>query len=111
MVRCAGEQGKYWEMRWRLFSNPQSLTDSASHAGAVGLDARRFDACLASGKYADAVRADMAMAQGIGIEGTPSFILGTSDPSTGKVKALRLITGARPFSSFQSLIDEALKTK
>jgi protein-disulfide isomerase len=111
MVRCAGEQGKYWEMRSRLFANPQALPDAASHAAAVGIDARRFDTCLASGKFAGDIRSDMSMAQAAGIEGTPSFILATTDAATGKVKPLRLITGARPFASFQSLIDGALTEK
>jgi protein-disulfide isomerase len=111
MVRCAGEQGKYWEMRDRLFANPQTITDTASHAAAVGLDAKRFDTCLSSEKFAAGIRSDMSMAQAAGIEGTPSFILATTDPATGKVKPLRLITGARPFASFQAQIDAALAEK
>ena len=108
IVRCAGEQGKYWEMRARLFANPQTLTDAASHAAAVGLDAKRLDACLASGKFTGEIRADIALAQRIGIEGTPTFFLATTDPSSGKLKPFRLLSGARPFSSFQSMIDSAL---
>jgi len=95
-------------MRDRLFANPQTITDAKTHAAAVGVDGRRLDACLTSGKVAAEIRSDMAMAQSAGIEGTPSFILATSDPATGKVKALRLITGARPFGSFQAQIDAAL---
>jgi protein-disulfide isomerase len=109
MVRCAGEQGKYWEMRMRLFGNPQALSNpTATHAAAVGVDARRLDACLESDQVAAAVRRDMALAQGIGIEGTPTFVLGVTDAATGKLKPVRLLTGARPFSSFQGMIDLAL---
>ena len=107
-VRCADEQGKYWEMRDRLFANPQSIADAASHAAALGLDARKLDGCLASGKYAAGIRADMSQAQSLGIEGTPSFLLAIPDPASGKLKPIGLITGARPFSSFQSTIDAAL---
>lgn len=108
MVRCAGEQGKYWEMRLRLFSNPQTITDQASHAAAVGLDARRFATCVDSGKYGADIRADMAQAQGIGIEGTPTFVLARTDPATGKLKPFRMLTGAQPFTNFKSMIDAAL---
>lgn len=107
-VRCAGEQGKYWEMRDRLFANPQSITDAASHAAALGIDPKKLDGCLASGKYAAGIRADMSQAQKLGIEGTPSFLLAIPDAASGKLKPIRLTTGARPFSSFQSMIDTAL---
>lgn len=107
-VRCAGEQGKYWEMRDRLFANPQSITDAASHAAALGIDPKKLDGCLASGKYVAGIRADMSQAQKLGIEGTPSFLLAIPDAASGKLKPIRLTTGARPFSSFQSMIDTAL---
>jgi protein-disulfide isomerase len=107
-VRCAGEQGKYWEMRDRLFANPQTITQSASHAAAVGLDGPRFDTCLASGKYADAIRKDMAQAEAAGVEGTPSFLLAVTDPATGKLKPVRFLTGAQPFANFKSQIDAVL---
>jgi hypothetical protein len=50
----------------------------------------------------------MSQAQNLGIEGTPSFLLAIPDAASGKMKPVRLITGARPFSSFQSMIDTAL---
>jgi protein-disulfide isomerase len=108
MVRCAGEQGKYWEMRDRLFANPQTLTQAASHAAAVGLDAARFDSCVTSGKYGPEIRKDMEQAEAAGVEGTPSFFLATADAQTGKLKPVRFITGAQPFSNFKALIDAAL---
>jgi protein-disulfide isomerase len=108
MVRCAAEQGKYWEMRTRLFGNPQTLADTASHVTALALDSRKFDACMASEKYAPEIRRDQALAQQLGIEGTPTFFLATTDSASGKLKPFRLLSGARPFASFQSMIDSAL---
>jgi protein-disulfide isomerase len=108
MVRCAGEQGKYWEMRERLFANPQTIMQAASHAAAVGLDGRQFDACLASEKHAANIRSDMSMAQAAGIEGTPTFALATTDSATGKLKVLKVLTGAQPFANFKTQIDTAL---
>jgi protein-disulfide isomerase len=108
MVRCAGDQGKYWEMRDRLFANPQTIAQTASHAAAVGLDAARFDSCLTSGKYAALIRQDMALAQGAGVQGTPSFLIGVADPATGRFKPVRFITGAQPFGNFKTEIDAAL---
>jgi protein-disulfide isomerase len=108
MVRCAGEQGKYWEMRDRLFSNPLGVAQTASHVAAVGLEAGKFDACLASGKFAADIRKDMDQAQAAGVQGTPSFFLAITDPTSGKLKTVRFITGAQPFANFKALIDAAL---
>ncbi|RPJ69978.1 MAG: hypothetical protein EHM24_16935 [Acidobacteria bacterium] len=109
MVRCAGEQGKYWEMRDRLFSNPQAIAQTASHAAAVELDPKRFEACVASGKFAEDIRADMAQAEAAGVQGTPSFFLAVSDPATGKLKPVRFLTGAQPFANFKAQIDAVLR--
>ena len=95
-------------MRDRLFANPQTITQTASHAAAVGLDPGRFDACLGSEKVSEDVRTDMAQAHAAGVEGTPSFFLAVADPVTGKLKPVRLITGAQPFSNFKAQIDAAL---
>jgi protein-disulfide isomerase len=108
-AHCAGEQGKYWEMHDRLFANQQKLEPWADHAKALGLDAAKFDACMNGGKYADAVRADIAVAQKLGINGTPSFLLAISDPKDPKqVKGLTLMRGAVPFINFKTEIDKAL---
>src|SRR6184192_3148593 len=37
-ARCAGEQGKYWEMHDRLFENQKTLEPWATHAQAIGRD-------------------------------------------------------------------------
>lgn len=97
-------------MRARLFSNPQTITTQASqHAAAVGLDVKRFEACVASGQEADAIRKDMAQAEAAGVEGTPSFFLAVTDAATGKLKPVRFISGARPFASFKTEIDAVLR--
>ena len=67
-------------------------------AGEQGLDQAKFDDCLDSGKYADEVAKDMADGQKAGITGTPGFLV-----NGVKVK------GARPFSAFEQIIEEALK--
>jgi len=108
-TRCAGDQGRYWEMHERLFGNQQTLEPWGAHAKALDLDATMFDACMNSGKYASAVRADMAVAQKLGINGTPTFLVAATDPNDPKkVKGLALIRGAQPFGAFKMEIDKAL---
>src|SRR5579859_7760224 len=47
-ARCAGEQGKYWEMHDLLFTKQEALEPWSSHAEALGLDVPKFNECLAS---------------------------------------------------------------
>ena len=108
-TRCAGDLGKYWEMHERLFASQQKLEPWSEHAKALDLNATMFDNCMSSGKYAQAVRADIAVAQKLGISGTPSFLLALSDPKDPqKVTGLSLVRGAQPFNNFKTELDKAL---
>ncbi len=110
---CAGEQGRYWDMHARLFANPRALRarDLAEHAGALGLDRARFDDCLGSGRQAAKVRKDLADGRQAGVQGTPTFFLGTVAPDGSTLKVLRVLRGAQPFASFKSAIDAALSAQ
>jgi protein-disulfide isomerase len=96
---CADEQGKFWEMHDWMFDNQKSL-ESASLKGAakkLGLDAKKFDACLDTGKYAEAVALNQKAGEEAGVKGTPAFFInGTS------------LSGAQPFEKFKNEIDRAL---
>ena len=108
-VRCAGDQGKFWEMHDRLFQNQQTLEPWTPHAEAVGLDVAKFEACLNSNRHATAIRADMSQAQNNGLRGTPGFVLAKTDPANPKqVKGIVYLRGAHTFPSFKTEIDKAL---
>ncbi len=109
-ANCSGEQGKYWEMHDRLFANQNALAAQQlpSHAAAIGLDAGKFKTCLESGKYAAKVRKDQADAQQAGINGTPTFFIGLTDPKGSEIKAVRKIVGAQNYAAFKAAIDTLL---
>jgi protein-disulfide isomerase len=107
-VRCAGEQGKYWEMHDRLFANQQTLNQWDAHATAINLDAAKFGACLSSDKYAADVRRDIAQTHAAGVSGTPGFYFGTAAPNGSKVKTSKFVNGARPFPALKAEIDALL---
>ncbi len=108
-TRCAGSQGKYWEMHALLFASQAKLEPFSEHAKALGLNVPAFEACMTAGGFAGAIRADMATAGKLGITGTPGFFLALSDPKDPrKVKGLALMTGAQPFANFKTEIDKAL---
>jgi protein-disulfide isomerase len=107
-ARCAGEQGKYWEMHDRLYANQQTLEPWKPHAEAIGLDAAKFEECLNSGREAANVRSDMAQAEKAGLTGTPSFFLAYTDPKGTKVKTVSRLIGAQPYATFKAAIDKLL---
>lgn len=108
-ARCAGEQEGFWRMHDRLFANQQSLTppDLVRHAEALDLNSQRFQDCLESGRYAAAIRKDVADAGRAGVSGTPTFLIGIVQPN-GSVKVFRKLVGARPYSEFKAAIDSLL---
>jgi protein-disulfide isomerase len=111
-ARCAGEQGKYWEMHDSLFAKQNTIreADMPGRVRELGLDLAKFSECLSSDRYADELRQSAAEAQKMGIGGTPTFFIGKVDPN-GEVTNLKTIIGARPYNDFKSVIDDALASK
>ena len=113
-ANCAGDQGKYWEMHVKLFEQPPPR-DSAqlvpllvSQAQAVGLDAAKFRSCFESGKYATPVKDNVARMQALGVDSTPTFLIGMTPAPGQPMKVVRVVRGAVPFSQFKAAIDEVL---
>ena len=76
-AEAAKAQGKFWEYIDLMFKNQTALdVDSLKkYATQVGLDRKRFDAELDSGKYEPIVRRDMEEGDNYGIDGTPTFYI------------------------------------
>ena len=109
-ARCAGEQGKFWEMHERLFANQNALGADAlkQHAAALGLDAARFNDCLTAGKYRTPVVRSMASAERLRIDGTPAFLIGVLDANGETVRVSQVLLGAKDFEEFKAVLDGAL---
>lgn len=109
-AHCAAEQGKFWEMHDRLFENQQALEVSklTGHATALGLDGKKFQACLDGGKYAAEIRKDMADADRLGVSATPTTLIAVSQPNDPNVKVVKVIRGAQSYAVFKAAFDELL---
>src|SRR4029077_9170063 len=61
-ARCAGEDGKFWEMRLALMRNANLLTPDyiTKTAADLKLDAKAFAACAVSNKYHVLTQPEMA---------------------------------------------------
>ena len=95
-ARCAGEQGAYWEMHDAIFTAQsrwagQGATQVLSEIAAeVGLDVGRYNECVGSGKYDDAVQANLEEGAALGVQGTPAFFINGFP-----------VSGAQPFELFE----------
>jgi protein-disulfide isomerase len=98
-AECAREQGgdeAYFAYHDVLFQNQQALDadNLKKYASDLGYD---IADCLVSEKYGDEVDADMEAGKKAGVRGTPaSFVNGI------------LVSGAQPFSAFETAIEAEL---
>ncbi len=76
-AECANEQGKFWEYHEFLFDNQQSLDGESlkKYAESLGLDVKKFNQCIDSGRYISEVEKDAADAKIAGINSTPSILV------------------------------------
>ncbi len=83
-AEAAGAQGKFWEMEGLLFEKQADWTGQTTEqmratltqfAEQLKLDVTQFNADLDSGKYAAKATAAQALAQQLGIPGTPFLLI------------------------------------
>ena len=107
-ARCAGEQGKFWELRNTMGANPNSLDMDhiVNFAADLKIDTAALRVCIDSGKYKERVQNDVLEAMRIGASGTPTFIVGRS---VGNGVDGELVVGAMPFQMFDVKLRELAK--
>jgi len=81
---CANEQGKFWEQNAALFDGQGNWAGQPAvatgvlrdYAKANGLDLAAYDACMTSAKYAGRIEADYQSGNRLGVNATPTFLIG-----------------------------------
>jgi len=98
-ARCAIEHGQFWTYHDLLFTAQPAFSraDLLVYAARLDLPRDAFAACLDSGRFRDAVRADMQEGRSLGVTGTPTFF----------VNGRRLV-GAQPLAAFRQAVEDAL---
>jgi len=93
------EQGKYPEMHVAMLSHRGSLNESTimSIAENIGLDVEKLQQDMKDPKINDVLSKNMALAQDLGIDGTPGLIIGDTivPGAIGKDRIVDLIEDAR----------------
>jgi protein-disulfide isomerase len=107
-ARCAGQQNKFWEFRSLLIANADKLgpEDIPGYAQQIPqLDVDRFKACVASDGFSAAVKRSVADANGQGISGTPTFVIGKTQ---GDVVDGVILVGAKPIAEFENVLKDQM---
>lgn len=98
-AHCSGVQGKYWEYHDLLLSTKElEIPQLKAKARQLQLDTKAFDKCLDSGEQAGLVKSQLAEAQTLGIQGTPSFFLNG-----------HFYSGSLPIEKLRQAVEEELK--
>ena len=106
-ARCAGDQGKFWEMHERLSASPANLgmETYVAFARELYLDTASFEGCIGSERHVAGIRENEQAAAAAGINGTPSFVVGMAKDDV--LEGVRIV-GAQPFDVFDRTIRELL---
>lgn len=110
-ARCAGDQGRYWDMHDRLFDHASRLGTKMvmKIAQDMKLDTKAFTACMDAQKHIYAILDDRDVGTRLGFRGTPGFLMGRSN---GKyLTNAFIIPGAVPYPTFSSEIERLLKKR
>ena len=98
-AEAAREQGKFWQMHDRLFGAQRELSPDTYErlAREIGLDVRRFQESVRSGKARSRIQEDQRLASRIGAEATPTLFVNGER-----------VEGAVPFATLKAVIDRKL---
>jgi protein-disulfide isomerase len=110
VARCAGEQGKFWVIHDYFFTAKPVLTgsDLSREAELIGLDLPALKQCLSQPKYALMIQRSATGAEKMGIEGTPTFVVGTLTDNGDIVRVKQVLLGAEKLAEFEKVLDELL---
>ncbi|MDE1922782.1 MAG: DsbA family protein [Gammaproteobacteria bacterium] len=98
--QCARAQGKFWEMHDLMFAEQNALSkvELEEKAKRLGLDTKHFDACLDANGGLDAIQADEAAGDQLGLSATPStFVNG------------RFVNGAVSYAELDAIVEDELR--
>jgi protein-disulfide isomerase len=106
-AECAGEQGMFEQMHWRLYQDQAEWKPSddpdpvfVRFAEEEGFDMERFSTCIAGDWRAARVRANLRIGRDLGVRGTPTFFIDGFP-----------VSGALPVQTFRDILEIQLREK
>ena len=103
---CAAAQKRFWPMHEALYANQGKLAPTLypQLARELGLDEAKFTTCLGDAAREQVIMRDVVEARGLGISGTPSFVIGKIQGDV--LTVVRLAKGAAGFEAFAQEIEK-----
>ncbi len=100
-AKAAKKQGKFWDMSSLLFENRDNLSEKniLKLAKSIGLDTKKLKSDIEKNKdlYKKQIREDVLRASKLGIDGTPSYVIG-----------IKKYEGLQPYEKFKATVIENL---
>lgn len=109
-VECAAGEGMHWEMHDLLFDaggGALGESDLLRYAASLDLQQEDFENCLKGGAMTERVLDDLQHGEALGVVATPTFFF-ADVRDDGKLSLVAKLSGVRPYSTFQSMLDELL---
>src|SRR6185437_9343830 len=109
-LRCAGEQGRFWDMRDALLSadDPLSTPRIREISQSLGLRLGMVSSCISSGRYSEQVANEVSRAEEIGVDRAPTFLVGKPCGVREEVEITAVIRGMSPYENFKTALDQLL---
>lgn len=106
-ARCAGEQGKYFQMHDLLFKTPALLSDLNTAAQQVGLDMAVYESCFTRPALESEINATLMEGARVGINATPTIAVGLRNED-GSIRITKFMKGAN-FQSINAAVEALMK--
>lgn len=98
VARCAGEQGRYWQVHRALLIDTEFPREGALElarlADTTGLDLAQLVPCVEAGRPLEAIRDGAARAAAHRVDATPAFFFGYPIPGEDALSVERHLVGA-----------------
>ena len=108
-AECAGKQGRFWQMHDALFANQAGLArpDLVKHGRELGLDLGTLNECIESAGPT-IVRGHQSEALRLGVNSTPTFLVGRRAQQGSEVSLQRRLRGLLPREDIEAELERLL---
>lgn len=109
LASCAASVDRFWPVHNAFFAAP-TISDAREfrlRALGTGLTAEALDGCRRQGLAMNQVKRDVELARSLGVQGTPTTLIGRLQD--GQLRVSTSILGSRPLARYEATINDLLQ--
>jgi protein-disulfide isomerase len=110
-AECLHRQNSYWPMRDVLFDAIAVRRDMMSVIRTAGVDTEKLSLCLGQPFASATIRNDIAEADRLGVQGTPTFVLGPRTNDGMSIQPTVVLSGLQSIERFAVAIEAVLGSR